>query len=136
MRKSWPEERQEIAMWLSGYLSMYKKWVDRILDNDDHDVTKNKIIDLLTEWIAKLEEEKLKIMRMSDTTPEVKESEKEISAFASDFELVKVNDHKSIMLINCTDMEAMQAFMTTPEMQQWDEENGCVDVVYSMERIN
>ena len=47
MRKSWPEERQEIAMWLSGYLSMYKKWVDRILDNDDHDVTKNKIIDLL-----------------------------------------------------------------------------------------
>ncbi len=77
MRKSWPEERQEIAMWLSGYLSMYKKWVDRILDNDDHDVTKNKIIDLLTEWIAKLEEEKLKIMRMSDTTPEVKESEKD-----------------------------------------------------------
>ena len=77
MRKSWPEERQEIAMWLSGYLSMYKKWVDRILDNNDHDVTKNKIIDLLAEWIAKLEEEKLKIMRMSDTTPEVKESEKD-----------------------------------------------------------
>jgi hypothetical protein len=71
MRKSWPEERQEIAMWLSGYLSMYKKWVDRILDNDDHDVTKNKIIDLLSEWIAKLEEEKLKIMKMSDTPPEV-----------------------------------------------------------------
>jgi hypothetical protein len=68
--KSWPEERAEIAMWLSGYLSMYKKWVDRILDNDDHDVTKNKIIDLLSEWIAKLEEERTKIMRMSDTLPE------------------------------------------------------------------
>jgi hypothetical protein len=66
----------------------------------------------------------------------VKESEKEISAFVSDFELVKVNDHKSIMLINCTDMEAMQSFMTTPEMKQWDEENGCVDTVYSMERIS
>jgi|TARA_R110000765_G_C18549086_1_gene562027 hypothetical protein len=74
MRKSWPEERQEIAMWLSGYLTMYKKWVDRILDNDDHDVTKNKIIDLLSEWIAKLEEEKLKIMKMSDTVPESKEA--------------------------------------------------------------
>jgi hypothetical protein len=70
MTKSWPEERQEIAMWLSGYLTMYKKWVDRILDNDDHDVTKNKIIDLLSEWTAKLEEEKLKIMKMSDTAPE------------------------------------------------------------------
>jgi len=26
--------------------------------------------------------------------------------------------------------------MTSPEMKQWDEENGCVDIVYSMERIN
>jgi len=58
---------------------MYKKWVDRILDNDDHDVTKNKIIDLLAEWIAKLEEEKLKIMKMSDISLEELESkEKDI----------------------------------------------------------
>ena len=47
MRKSWPEERAEIAIWLSGFLGTYKKWVDKILDNDDHDVTKNKIVDLL-----------------------------------------------------------------------------------------
>ena len=66
----------------------------------------------------------------------VKESEEEMSAFVSDYELIKVNDHKSILLINCTDMEALQALMTTPEMKQWDEENGCVDTVYSMERIN
>ena len=66
----------------------------------------------------------------------VKESEEEMSAFVSDYELVKVNDHKSILLINCTGMEALQAFMTTPEMKQWDAENGCVDTVYSMERIN
>ena len=66
----------------------------------------------------------------------VKESEEEMSAFVSDYELVKVNDHKSILLINCTDMETLQAFMTTPEMKQWDEENGCVDTVYFMERIN
>ena len=66
----------------------------------------------------------------------VGKTHEESSAFVSDFELVKVNDHKSILLLNCTDMEAMQAFMTTPEMKQWDEENGCVDTVYSMERIN
>jgi len=65
MSKSWPDERAEIATWLSGYLSMYKKWVDRILDNDDHDVTKNKIIELLSEWIKHLEAEREKIMRMS-----------------------------------------------------------------------
>ena len=69
--RSWPEERAEIAIWLSGFLGTYKKWVDKILDNDDHDVTKNKIIDLLTDWIQKLEEEKTKIMKMSDTSPEV-----------------------------------------------------------------
>jgi len=69
-QKSWPEERSEIAIWLSGFLGTYKKWVDKILDNDDHEVTKNKIIDLLSEWIAKLEEERTKIMRMSDTSPE------------------------------------------------------------------
>tara|TARA_B100000131_G_scaffold320672_1_gene369409 strand:- start:1852 stop:2079 length:228 start_codon:yes stop_codon:yes gene_type:complete len=69
-QKSWPEERAEIAIWLSGFLGTYKKWVDKILDNDDHEVTKNKIVDLLTEWITKLEDEKVKIIKMSDTVKE------------------------------------------------------------------
>jgi hypothetical protein len=66
----------------------------------------------------------------------VKEGEEETSAFITDYELVKVNDHKSILLLNCMDMEAFQTLMTSPEMKQWDEENGCVDIVYSMKRIN
>ena len=69
-QKSWPEERAEIAIWLSGFLGTYKKWVDKILDNDDHEVTKNKIVDLLSEWITKLEDEKVKIIKMSDTVKE------------------------------------------------------------------
>ena len=70
MRKSWPEERSEIAVWLTGYMSMYKKWVDKILDDNDTEVTKNKILDLLSSWIRQLEEMKTNIMRMSDTAPE------------------------------------------------------------------
>ena len=66
----------------------------------------------------------------------IEESQAEIGAWISEYELVKVNDHKSVLLMNVTNMEAMQAFMTTPEMKQWDEENECVDIVYSMERIN
>ena len=66
----WSEERSEIATWLSGYLSMIKKWVDKILDNEDHDVNKNKIINLLDEWIQWLEDTKKKIMMMQDVTPE------------------------------------------------------------------
>ena len=66
----------------------------------------------------------------------VKEGEEKTSAFITDYELVKVNDHKSILLLNCMDREVFQALMTSPEMKQWDEENGCVDIVYSMKRIN
>ena len=66
----------------------------------------------------------------------IEKSHEESKAFVSDYELVKVNDHKSVLLIHCTDMEALLAFMSTPEMRRWDEENGCVDTVYSMEQIN
>ena len=72
----WTNERKEIATWLSGYLAMVKKWVDKILDNDDVDVDKNKIIKQLDEWIQWLEETKLKIMKMRDVDPEeIKERE-------------------------------------------------------------
>ena len=62
----WETERKEIATWLSGYLAMIKKWVDKILDNEEHDVDKNKIIRQIDEWIQWLEETKLKIIKMKD----------------------------------------------------------------------
>jgi hypothetical protein len=64
MALKWEEERKEIATWLSGYLSMVKKWVDRILDNDDHEVDKNKIVNQIDTWIQYLQETKDKIIRM------------------------------------------------------------------------
>ena len=63
---TWDQERKEIAVWLSGYLAMVKTWVDKILDNEDHDVNKNKIIKTLDVWIAYLQEERQKIMLMRD----------------------------------------------------------------------
>ena len=66
MSNVWETERAEIATWLSGYLAMIKKWVDKILDNEDHDVDKNKIIRQIDEWISWLEETKLKIIKMKD----------------------------------------------------------------------
>ena len=64
MKKTWQDERKEIAVWLSGYLAMVKKWVDKILDNDDHDVSKNHIIETLDNWIEYLQDERQKIMMM------------------------------------------------------------------------
>jgi len=66
----WSNERKEIATWLSGYLAMVKKWVDKILDNEDHDVDKIKILNQINDWIQWLEETKLKIMKMRDIDPE------------------------------------------------------------------
>ena len=70
MNKSWQEERKEIAIWLSGYLGMVKKWVDKILDNEDHEVDKNKIINTLSSWIDYLSEERKKIMMLKNSPTE------------------------------------------------------------------
>jgi len=76
MMSVWTDERKEIATWLSGYLGMVKTWVDRILDNENHEVNKNKIIGLIDELIAWLQETRLKIMKMKDIDPtQIKEKE-------------------------------------------------------------
>ena len=72
----WTNERKEIATWLSGYLAMVKKWVDKILDNEDHDVDKVKILNQINDWIQWLEETKLKIMKMRDVDPEEEKEER------------------------------------------------------------
>ena len=75
----WTNERKEIATWLSGYLAMVKKWVDKILDNEDHDVDKVKILNQINDWIQWLEDTKLKIMKMRDVDPEeAKEKEERV----------------------------------------------------------
>ena len=43
-----------------NYLAMIKKWVDKILDNEDHDVDKNKIIRQIDEWISGWRKPRLK----------------------------------------------------------------------------
>ena len=45
----------------------------------------------------------------------VKESEEDFREFITEYEVVKVNDHKSIMMCHCTDMEAFEAMMTSPD---------------------
>ena len=66
MNKSWQEERKEIAVWLSGDLGMVNNWVDKILDNEDLEVDKNKILSSLSDWIDYLSEERQKIMMLKD----------------------------------------------------------------------
>ena len=78
MNLTWQDERKEIAVWLSGYLSMVKRWVDKILDNEDLEVDKNKIVNTLTTWIEYLSEEREKIMMMRNNPIEEQEGEESI----------------------------------------------------------
>tara|TARA_B100000575_G_C23040370_1_gene598793 strand:- start:651 stop:854 length:204 start_codon:yes stop_codon:yes gene_type:complete len=65
----------------------------------------------------------------------VKSYEEETKKFISEYEIAEINEHKTAMFMNVTDMEALQALMTSPEMKEWDKANNCVDIVYSLEKM-
>ena len=56
--------------------------------------------------------------------------------FVSDYEFVKVNDHKSHLLLNCTDLEKLGTTMEDPICKEWDKKNNCMDTVYSIKLVN
>ena len=55
--------------------------------------------------------------------------------FVTDYEFVKVNNHKSHLLMNCfTDLEKLSADMESPFAKGW-EKNNCKDTVYSIQLV-
>ena len=52
--------------------------------------------------------------------------------FVTDYEFVKVSDHKSHLLMNCTSLEKLGAVMEYPFVTEWDKKNNCKDTVYSI----
>ena len=65
----------------------------------------------------------------------VKSYEEETKKFISEYEIAEINEHKTAMFMNVTDMEAMGAFMNSPEELQWDKDNGCKYTVYALEEM-
>ena len=55
--------------------------------------------------------------------------------FCSELDIVKVNEHKAMILMNCSNLEKFGAMLEQPELKQWDKENNCKDTVYSLELI-
>ncbi len=53
----------------------------------------------------------------------------------SDYEFVKVNDHKSHLLMNVLDMDALCTEMTSDKAKEWDKANNCEDTVYGIELV-
>ena len=55
--------------------------------------------------------------------------------FVTNYEFVKVNDHKSHLLMKCTNLEKLGLVMEDPFVKEWDKKNGCKDTVYSIEPV-
>ena len=48
-----------------------------------------------------------------------------------EYEFIKVNDHKNTLL-KVKDYKGFAAATSTPEMKEWDKENGYKDICYSL----
>ncbi len=55
--------------------------------------------------------------------------------FVTDYEFVKVNEHKSHLLMNCTDLEKLDAEMESPFIKELDIKNYYKDIVCSIELV-
>ena len=53
----------------------------------------------------------------------------------SDYEFVKVNDHKAHTLIHITDMDKFGASLESDEAKEFDKRNNCKDIVYTLDLI-
>ena len=56
--------------------------------------------------------------------------------FCSELEIVKVNEYKAMILMNCSDLEKFGAMLEQPELKQWDIDNNCVDTVYDLKLVS
>ena len=55
--------------------------------------------------------------------------------FITDYEFVKVSDHKSHLLMKCNSLEKLGTVMEYPFVTEWDKTNNCKDTVYSIELV-
>ncbi len=55
--------------------------------------------------------------------------------FVTAYEFVKVDEHKSHLLMNVVDMEKLEAAMTCPICVEWDKKNNCQETVYKIDLV-
>ena len=53
----------------------------------------------------------------------------------SKYEFVQASEHKSHLLMNVLDMDALCTEMSSDEAKEWDEKNNCKDTVYAIELV-
>ena len=54
----------------------------------------------------------------------------------SEYEFVQAGEHKSHLLMNVLDMDALCTEMTSDKAKEWDKANNCKDTVYGIELVD
>ena len=65
------------------------------------------------------------ILRLLDSFP--------VDEVVIDYDLNKINDHKSHSFYNVTSLEAFAKILDNPFAREWDKANNCKDIVYKLE---
>ena len=55
--------------------------------------------------------------------------------YVSHWEIAKINDYKGVITMNCSDSDRLIAWLSTDDMKQWDEEHGCSDEIFLMDKV-
>ena len=55
--------------------------------------------------------------------------------FVTEWRFAELGEKEFMACMNVTDMEAMGAFMSSPEELQWDKDNGCEYTIYGLEEM-
>ena len=55
--------------------------------------------------------------------------------YLTDYEFVKINNHKSHTFLKVSDMEGFKASLECNEAKEWDKKNNCNDTVYKIELV-
>ena len=58
-----------------------------------------------------------------------------VNDYVSDYEFIKVNDHKAHTLIYITDMDSFGASLERDEAKEFDKRNNCKDIFYTLDLI-
>ena len=62
--------------------------------------------------------------------------EKEGHKYVEEYDLIKVNEHKSHLILEVKDLEGFAVATSTPKMKDWDKENGYKDICYSLTPVD
>ena len=62
--------------------------------------------------------------------------EKEGHKYAEEYELIKINENKSHLILEVKDLDGFKAATSTPEMKEWDKKNCYEDICYSLTPVD